>query len=79
MIPVQPVSIKFPEEERAKLKALAAALDWTESKVVRDSVAVAFYLIHNPQGENLPKIIGMARHALLHEQAPLLKEQVDRL
>jgi hypothetical protein len=31
MIPLQPVSVKFSDEERAKLKALATALGWSES------------------------------------------------
>jgi hypothetical protein len=44
MIPIQPLSVKFPEEERAQLKALAAALGWSESQVVRDSVAAIIYL-----------------------------------
>ncbi len=67
MIPVKPVSVKFPEDERARLKALADTLGWTESRVVRDSIAVTIYLIQNPEGENMPKTIGMARTALLHE------------
>jgi hypothetical protein len=72
MIPLQPVSVKFTDEERAKLKALAIALGWTESQVVRDSVAAIVYLVQNPDSDSLPKIIGMARQALQHEESPLL-------
>ena len=68
MIPLQPVSVKFTDEERAKLKALASALDWTESQVVRDSVAAIVYLVQNPDSDSSPKIIGMARQALHHEK-----------
>ena len=69
MIPLQPVSVKFTDEERARLKALATALGWTESQVVRDSVAAIIYLVQNPDSESLPKIIGMARQALSHEES----------
>ncbi len=80
MIPLQPVSVKFTDEERAKLKALATALGWTESQVVRDSVAAIIYLVQNPDADSPPKIIGMARQALLHEENDsLLKEHVNRL
>ena len=80
MIPLQPVSVKFTDDERAKLKALATALGWTESQVVRDSVAAIIYLVQNPDSNSLPKIIGMARQAILHEENdPLLKEHVERL
>ena len=80
MIPLRPVSVKFADEERARLKALATTLGWTESQVVRDSVAAIIYLVQNPDSDSLPKIIGMARHALVHEQnKSLLKTHVDRL
>jgi hypothetical protein len=75
MIPLQPVSVKFTDEERAKLKALASALGWTESQVVRDSVAAIIYLVQNPDGDSIPKIIGMARQAMEHEENPLLLQQ----
>ena len=65
MIPLQPVSVKFSDEERAKLKALATALGWTESQVVRESVAAIIYLVQHPYSEALPKIVGMARLALI--------------
>jgi predicted transcriptional regulator len=80
MIPLQPVSIKFTDEERAKLKALATALGWTESQVVRDSVAAIVYLVQNPDSATQPKIVGMARQALLHEgNDSSLKAHVNRL
>jgi len=72
MIPLQPVSVKFTDEERAKLKALATALGWTESQVVRDSVAAIICLVQHPDGDTQPKIIGMARQAMQHEEHPLL-------
>lgn len=68
MIPLQPFSVKFTDEERAKLKALASALGWNESKAVRESVAAVIYLVGHPEGETLPKIIGMARHAVQLEK-----------
>ena len=67
MIPLQPVSVKFSDEERARLKALAAALGWTESQVIRDSVAAIAHLARNTRGEPMPKIIGLAREAIEHE------------
>jgi len=75
MIPLQPVSVKFTDDERAKLKALATALGWTESQVVRDSVAAIVYLVQHPESEIVPKIIGMARQAMKHEENPLLLQQ----
>jgi len=75
MIPLQPVSVKFTDDERAKLKALATALGWTESQVVRDSVAAIVYLIQHPDRDSIPKIIGMGRQAMQHEENPLLLQQ----
>jgi len=70
MIPLQPVSIKFTEEERARLKALAASLGWTESQIVRDSVAHILHLIHHPDSIDQPRLIALARLALCHEENP---------
>jgi hypothetical protein len=71
MIPIQPVSVKFTDEERSKLKTLAKSLGWSESQVVRDSVAGILYLIEHPNCHTELKIIGMARQALqLKENAP---------
>ena len=72
MIPLQPLSIKFTDEERARLKALASALGWSESQTVRDSIAAIIFLVQNPDSDSLPKIIGMARQGLQHEENPLL-------
>jgi hypothetical protein len=80
MIPLQPVSVKFTEEERARLKALAIALGWTESQVVRDSVEAVIFLVRHPDADILPKIVGMARQALQHEGSDsLLKLHVEKL
>jgi hypothetical protein len=80
MIPLQPVSVKFTDEERAKLRALAASLGWSESQVVRDSVAAVDFLVQNPDSEIIPKIVGMARQALRHEENDsLLTEHVNRV
>ena len=75
MIPLQPVSIKFTEEERARLKALANSLGWTESQVVRDSVAHILHLIHHPDSREEPKLIALARLALCNEENPVLIQQ----
>jgi hypothetical protein len=75
MIPLQPLSIKFTDEERARVKALASALGWSESQAVRDSVAAIIFLVQNPDSDSLPKIIGMARQALQHEENPLLLQE----
>ena len=70
MIPLQPVSIKFTEEERARLKALATSLGWTESQIVRDSVAHILHLIHHPDSKDQPRLIALAHLALCHEENP---------
>ena len=72
MIPLQPFSIKFTEEERVRLKALATSLGWTESQIVRDSVAHILHLIHHPGSPDEPKLIALARLALCNEENPAL-------
>jgi hypothetical protein len=42
---------------------------------VRDSVAAIVYLVQHPHSEIVPKIIGMARQAMEHEENPLLLQQ----
>ena len=80
MIPLQPVSIKFTEEERARLKALATSLGWTESQIVRDSVAHILHLIHSPDSKDEPRLITMARLALCHEENPVfLQEHIKKV
>jgi hypothetical protein len=79
MIPLQPVSVKFTDEERARLRALASALGWTESKVLRDSVAAVIHLVGHPEDETPPKIIGLARHAIqLEKDSPLASLAKDQ-
>jgi hypothetical protein len=75
MIPISPVSVKFTEEERARLKALATSLGWTESQIVRDSVAHILHLIHHPGSKDEPKLIALARLAFCHEENPELLQQ----
>ena len=70
MIPISPISVKFTEEERARLKALATSLGWTESQIVRDSVTHILHLIHYPDSPQEPKLIALARLALCHEENP---------
>jgi predicted transcriptional regulator len=75
MIPISPISVKFTDEERAKLKALAATLGWTESQIVRDSVAHTLHLVHHPGSKDEPKLIALARLAISHEENPELIHQ----
>ena len=75
MIPISPISVKFTDEERARLKALATTLGWTESQIVRDSVAHILRLIHHPESNDEPKLIALARLALCHEKNPDLLHQ----
>ena len=75
MIPLPPLSVKFSDEERAKLKALAVTLGWPESQIVRDSVTHILHLIHHPDSPEEPKLISLARLALCHEENPDLLQQ----
>jgi hypothetical protein len=75
MIPLPPLSVKFSDEERARLKALAATLGWPEGQIVRDSVAHILHLVHHPNSKDEPKLISLARLALCHEENPALLRQ----
>jgi hypothetical protein len=75
MIPLPPLSVKFSDEERARLKTLAATLGWPESQVVRDSVAYILHRVHHPDSNDEPKVIALARLALCHEENPALLQQ----
>jgi len=75
MIPISPISVKFTEEERARLKALATSLGWTESQIVRDSVAHILHLIHHPDSKDEPRLIALARLAMCHEENPDFLQQ----
>ncbi len=80
MIPVKPLSVKFnDEDERAKVKALASLLGWTESQIVRDSVAHVLHLIHHPGSSVEPKLITRARLLLGHEKLPALDLHMKKL
>ena len=80
MIPVKPLSVKFnDEDERAKVKALATLLGWTESQIVRDSVAHVLHLIHHPGSTDEPKLITRARLLLGHETIPVLGLHMKKL
>ena len=80
MIPLPPLSVKFSDEERAKLKALASTLGWPESQVVRDSVTHVLHLIHHPDSKDEPKLISLARLALCHEENPeLLQKHIKKV
>jgi hypothetical protein len=75
MIPLPPLSVKFSDDERARLKALAASLGWPESQVVRDSVAHIHRLIEQPDSQEQPKVIVLARLNRCHEENPALLQQ----
>ena len=70
MIPISPISVKFTEEERARIKALAGTLGWTESQIIRDSVSHILQLIHKPSSTVEPKLITLGRLACCEEQRP---------
>ena len=75
MIPLPPLSVKFSDEERTRLKALASALGWHESQIVRDSVAHILHLVHLPASKDEPKLVALARLALCNEENPDLLQQ----
>ncbi len=75
MIPLPPLSVKFSDEERTRLKALAAALGWHESQIVRDSVTHILHLVHQPATKDEPKLVALARLALCNEENPALLQQ----
>jgi len=68
MIPVSPMTVKFTDEERARVKEMATLLGWTESQVVRDSLAFAHQLIFTPTQDDLPRLVIMGRLACSHGQ-----------
>ena len=75
MIPIPPLSVKFSDDERARLKALATSLGWTESQVVRDSVTHVLHLIDHPDSKDEPKLIILARLAVCHAENPTLLQK----
>jgi hypothetical protein len=80
MIPVPPLSVKFPDDERARLKALADKIGWSEGQVVRDSVAHVLNLIYRAEPDApAPKLITLSQLALFHEENPdLLQRHVKK-
>ena len=70
MIPISPISVKFTDEERARIKALAGTLGWTESQIIRDSVSHVLQRINDPSYTSEPKIITLGRLARCEEQRP---------
>jgi hypothetical protein len=68
MIPLPPLSVKFPDDERAQLKNLAATIGWPESRIVRDSVAHMLHVLERPGSVEEPKFVSLARLALQHEK-----------
>jgi hypothetical protein len=75
MIPIPPLSVKFGDDERARLKALANTLGWSESQVVRDSVTHVLHLIQHPDTKDQPKLITLARLARCNEENPTLLQK----
>jgi hypothetical protein len=80
MIPVPPLSVKFPDDERARLKALADKIGWSEGQVVRDSVTHVLNLIYSAEsGAPAPKLITLSQLALCHEENPdLLQRHIKK-
>ena len=80
MIPISPISVKFTDEERARIKSLAGTLGWTESQIIRDSVSHILLLIEKPDSAAEPKLITLARLARCEEESPgLLSAHVRKL
>jgi hypothetical protein len=75
MIPLPPLSVKFPDEERAQLKSIAATIGWPESRIVRDSVTHLLHLLRHPDATGEPKFLALARLALVgQEEKPALSK-----
>ena len=61
MVPIQPVSTRLNDEQRAKLNDLAEWLNWSESDVVRFCISSVHEIVcQKPNGE-IPVMIRMAR------------------
>jgi hypothetical protein len=61
MIPIQPVSTRLSDEQRAKLQDLAEWLNWSESDVVRYCVLSVHQIVCQKPRDEPPVMIRMAR------------------
>jgi len=61
MVPIQPVSTRLNEEQRAKLNDLAEWLNWSESDVVRYCVLSVHEIVCQKPKAKIPVMIRMAR------------------
>lgn len=80
MLTVPPTSIKFTDEEDARVRALAALLGWSKCKVIRASIDFVDHLSRNPTSEELPEIVVLARLALFNKANPgVLQRHMEHL
>ncbi len=49
--------------------------DRPSSGLPRKDPGAGIYLVQHPDGDSIPKIIGMARQAMQHDENPLLLQQ----
>jgi len=61
MVPIQPVSTRLNDEQRAKLNDLAEWLNWSESDVVRYAVLSIHEIVCQNSETEIPVMIRMAR------------------
>ena len=61
MVPIQPVSTRLNDEQRAKLNDLAEWLNWSESDVVRYAVLSIHEIVCQNSEAEIPVMIRMAR------------------
>jgi len=61
MVPIQPVSTRLNDEQRAKLNDLAEWLNWSESDVVRYCVLSVHEIVCQKPKAAIPVMIRMAR------------------
>jgi predicted transcriptional regulator len=61
MVPIQPVSTRLNDEQRAKLNDLAEWLNWSESDVMRYCVLSVHEIVCQKPKAEIPVMIRMAR------------------